>query len=534
MQIKNFILPSAALGAAALILLPSEEAVGFSKIGGSLSLNQRDFRVFDNFADASANNNTNANANWPGWLGVELAVWKGAADWNSAPHGVASGDPTQPVVGDGNANFDSAFMGSASGVGTSDHNIVSTIASCGALAFTETPISNGWRIRFCDNWTWDDGPTGSIGNRFDIQGVMTHEYGHALGLGHSGFGAATMAPSVGAGQTSIRSIHSDDIAGLQCIYGVKNANKPLITGTDPDPGAGTLQILGSNFAPTGNRVWFTNATVTSTSGDPRVIVSNVASTNNGSVITVNIPANAGPGGVLVEVPGGGFEDLSNPFGTDLVNPLGGSPPAPFGPTGTIPAQILSLNPGTAQDVTIEGNGFLDVTSIDLGLTTVDPSRWTIVNDTTITIDMPQTNLLGANTLTLFTPTENAGILIDIVAPDEPKLELGTGDPLNVVTPATGVDVVVAGQPGEVVQVWYSASNVGSNHPLVCLGIGNNFSGLFRAKNYTIPARSWTSENIPLGPQTGNATFYSQGLIVNSTGPGGKWKVSNVQSLVLAP
>ena len=57
MNIKHFVLPAVALGAAAVLLVP-ERAEGFSTIGGSLGLVQRDVRVFNNFSAASANNNT--------------------------------------------------------------------------------------------------------------------------------------------------------------------------------------------------------------------------------------------------------------------------------------------------------------------------------------------------------------------------------------------------------------------------------------------------------------------------------------------
>jgi len=297
---------------------PARESLAFTKIGGSLNLDQRDFRVFDNFADAQTNNNTTPDAQFPGQTGAEMAIWKGVIEWGSGPHGNGTGDPTQTNLGDGGANFDPAWGGRASGVGGTDDNVHSATASCGGgvLAFTETPISNGWRIRYCDNWIWADGPGSISGGEFDLQGVACHEHGHALGLGHSGTGNATMFASVSAGSTAIRSIESDDKAGVQCVYGVKSAGKPLITSATLS--AGTVTITGSNFAATGNEVWFTNSTTTSPSADPRVRVLNVASTNGGTQISVTKPANAGRGDVFVRTPGTANDDLSNAF------PLGGA------------------------------------------------------------------------------------------------------------------------------------------------------------------------------------------------------------------
>ena len=200
MNPKSLVLPTLSLGGAALLFAPLPPSQAFSKIGGSLGETQRDVRVYDNFADSTADNNTGTAGQFPGYTGLELAIWKGVVEWGSELHGDGTGDPLSGnLLGDGGANFDAFWAGNADNVGSQNSNIASAIATCAAstLAFTETPISDGWRIRFCDNWIWDDGP-GTISSRWDIQGVMCHEYGHALGLGHSGSGSATMFPSMTA------------------------------------------------------------------------------------------------------------------------------------------------------------------------------------------------------------------------------------------------------------------------------------------------------------------------------------------------
>ncbi len=316
MKLQAIFLSSLALGGAALLVAPGSSS-GFTKIGGSLSTDQRDLRLFDNFADAQSNNNTTVDPQFPGYTGAELAIWKGAIEWQSGPHGNGSGDPTQANLGDGGANFDPAWMGRANAIGSTDDNVYSTQPSCGGgiLAFTETPISNGWRIRFCDDFTWADGPGSIGGGEFDIQGVAAHEHGHALGLGHTGVGAGTMFPSVSAGSTAIRSIEPDDILGIQCVYGVKLATKPVITAASFFDG--TVTLTGARFAATGNEVWFTNKNVTVPAGDPRIRALNVSSSNGGTLITVALPAGGGRGDVLVKIPGTGGDKLTNAF------PLGG-------------------------------------------------------------------------------------------------------------------------------------------------------------------------------------------------------------------
>jgi hypothetical protein len=53
---------------------------------------------------------------------------------------------------------------------------------------------------------------------YDIDGIMTHEVGHVIGLGHSNVAGATMYPSVSACNTGPRSLAADDIAARDDLY----------------------------------------------------------------------------------------------------------------------------------------------------------------------------------------------------------------------------------------------------------------------------------------------------------------------------
>ena len=82
MKIRNLFLPSIVLGTAIVVSTP-QESHGFALLGHSLSPNQSDFRVFNNFLDAATNNNTNTTATFPFWGGAFQAVWKGCVEWQS-------------------------------------------------------------------------------------------------------------------------------------------------------------------------------------------------------------------------------------------------------------------------------------------------------------------------------------------------------------------------------------------------------------------------------------------------------------------
>ena len=54
---------------------------------------------------------------------------------------------------------------------------------------------------------------------YDIDGIMTHEVGHVIGLGHSTVAGATMYPSVAACDFGNRTLATDDINGRKDLYG---------------------------------------------------------------------------------------------------------------------------------------------------------------------------------------------------------------------------------------------------------------------------------------------------------------------------
>lgn len=287
---------SAVSGAALLVASTSTRA--YTLLGTNLGLGARDVRVFDNFTDPEANDNTTLDPNWPGVDSAPLASWKGTAEWSSVLHGDGSGDPSQPGgLGSGGANFDVEWEGLATGPGGVGDNTISELAGCsgGVVSFTESG-AGGWRMRFYSCWTFDDGPGAPVTGAFDLQGLVAHEYGHILGLGHTSVSGATMEAAL-PDLVAARSIEADDRAGIQAIYGVAAASKPRIRAL---AGQNPIWILGQNFAPTGNVVRFP-------AGDQPP----THSPDGGTVILTTMPAAPIAGDVQVQIGTTSGAELSN-------------------------------------------------------------------------------------------------------------------------------------------------------------------------------------------------------------------------------
>jgi hypothetical protein len=96
-------------------------------------------------------------------------------------------------------------------------------ASSGSAIATTYYWSSGTRLIDADIVFWDAAFrffAGTIGcaSGFYIEDIAAHEFGHALGMGHSAVAAATMYPSTSSCNASNRSLDPDDIAGILFLY----------------------------------------------------------------------------------------------------------------------------------------------------------------------------------------------------------------------------------------------------------------------------------------------------------------------------
>jgi hypothetical protein len=187
----------AALAAAALTTLLSIDSGAYVPSGPTWTQPQVPYVV-----------NT-ANLDLPG-SAVESSVRYGADAWH-----VQAG-----------AGFQFLFAGQTTLSTTTNDGVNLVVfrnASNGSAIATAYWWSSGSRILDADIIFWDgafrffSGTAGCSGG-FYIEDIAAHEFGHALGLGHSASTSATMYFSTSSCNTANRSLDADDIAGVRALY----------------------------------------------------------------------------------------------------------------------------------------------------------------------------------------------------------------------------------------------------------------------------------------------------------------------------
>jgi hypothetical protein len=176
----------------------------------------------------------------PVWTPSVMPYYLNPANLDVAPSAIepairAGADAWQQQSG---ASFAFSFAGfSAQTTNTNDGiNLVMfrNAASGSALATTYTWYS-GTRVIDADIVFWDAGfqfftGTSGCSSGFYIEDVATHEFGHALGLGHSAVFGATMYPSITACSQQSRGLDQDDIAAILSLYPANSAPPAPPTG----------------------------------------------------------------------------------------------------------------------------------------------------------------------------------------------------------------------------------------------------------------------------------------------------------------
>ena len=125
---------------------------------------------------------------------------------------------------------------------TQDPNIL-------AMTYNWASSDTGELVHFdmAINIEYSDWQTNGGADTHDLQNAIAHEFGHAVGLGHSEVPEATMAPTAPLGETQKRDLHDDDIQGLQHLTASITSNEGGVANAeDQDPSSGESSSQGGS------------------------------------------------------------------------------------------------------------------------------------------------------------------------------------------------------------------------------------------------------------------------------------------------
>ena len=184
-------------------------------------------------------------------------------------------------------------------------------------------------------------------------------------------------------------------------------------------------------------------------------------------------------------------------------------------------------------LTLVGSNFTGTTDVKINGVSLEvfPPEFTIVDDTTLTVQVgPQTNL-GSQSLSVTNAQGTTSTTFAIGANITPALELVNSDPGFLLT-AIPAEILIGSLPNDTVFLQASTSNLPSILPgIVSLGIGNNFTSLIDLGIYVVNPISGYAEasiNLPSDLPTGTR-FFVQAGVLSSIFPTLPVSVTNIQS-----
>lgn len=210
-----------------------------------------------------------------------------------------------------------------------------------------------------------NGPEDPDSDELDLSGVAVHEFGHALGLDHTSIQSATMFTSVVNTGVHLRTLHEDDVAGVEFLYGGDRPGADPLPRIDlidptigPQMGGNEVVIRGRNFT------WTDNTTLRI---DGAVVAKSLWEVENLALIRIfSMPEADLSGNVAVSIDNtNGFFELADGYRYgDAVPTLSRIEPS-LGPTvGGISVEVSGERFSSDAVVTIGGELLVDQGVVD--------------------------------------------------------------------------------------------------------------------------------------------------------------------------
>ncbi len=184
------------------------------------------------------------------------------------------------------------------------------------------------------------------------------------------------------------------------------------------------------------------------------------------------------------------------------------PPTSFSITGITPSQVEPLIPGTTRTVKLLGTGIQPGVQVDFDGAPLSSFNYGWFSNSSLTLDMPQA-CIGTHTFSVSQGGAPSTVDIQVVEAQQPIHQAGTGDPDNLVTSVSGIDITNADTIGHTNVTLWSASNLPSVHPLVTLSLGAQFTMLSRCNLVTIPSCGYIQTHVTVPASLAFMTIFSQ-------------------------
>ncbi|QDU66674.1 trypsin-like serine peptidase [Engelhardtia mirabilis] len=219
-------------------------------------------------------------------------------------------------------------------------------------------------------------------------------------------------------------------------------------------------------------------------------------------------------------------------GFDPNNPGGG----PGGTTPQIdsisPATIAAVNPTSPVTITLTGDGFDGVTSVEVDGVPLSafPPEFSVPNNSTLVVTLQPPYNVGTKTIKVIEGALSDEVVVPVTFNLTPTIDLVNSDPSFLIS-AFPLEVYMGSFPNDLAFLLVSTSLVPSTLPgIFSASIGNNLTNLFLVNNFVInPATGYAKVDIPISGLPTGTKLYFQAGVLSSVLPSLPLNMSNVES-----
>ena len=201
-------------------------------------------------------------------------------------------------------------------------------------------------------------------------------------------------------------------------------------------------------------------------------------------------------------------------------------------TGLVPDTVTSVAVDSIQQVIINGSGFTSVSDVrvdGVSLAGFPPLFFTL-NDAQIQFTMPFIAKIGPVTVDVVGANGTTQTTINVVPNSPPAIEMTASDPSFLIQ-SSGLTLMASGNPGDIVYVVASPSNLPTNLPgFVDLAIGNQYTSIYILGIYAIGPAGYVRQTYPLSGLPSGLKIHTQtATLLGANGFALPATTSNVQT-----